>query len=322
MFIILFIICLSFSFNINHHIDKSEYREVHPLFDKRELPVPPPKLKKGGVIHDHRENEYTVVSLHDEKYYDNVTWIIMINPKENKCKNNINIDTIKVSIENDGCFLYTSLVLNKNILIKIGCPSVFGNVFLKPKNTTFDGCQKVVKVRKKYYYNDLRDLIKTPRFNNTLSLLNGCYGEDNIIIEQNFAYHKPHSTPAVNNLLKNYYHHKKNYTKESFTKIKGYAPSPNQWKSVYNIKTIQTNPPWNLDRIDQRFGLDGLYHYNSGASDIVALIIDTGILATHVEFGGRAAFVVNAVGDGIDGDCHGHSVCNTSFFFVLITRHM
>lgn len=309
MFILFILLSFTLSFNINHHIHKSEYREVHPLFNKKEVPSPPPKLKKSGVVHNYGEHEFTVVSLHDEKYYDNVTWLIMINPKDNKCLHNISIDLIKENIESDGCFLYTSLFLTKNILIKIGCPSVYGNVFLKPKNTTFDGCQKVVKVRKKYYYNDLTDLIKSPVLNNTKRLLNGCYGKKNIIIEKNLAYEKPHSTPGVNNLLKNYYHQKKNYTKEPFTKIKGYSPTPHGRKSIYNINAIQTNAPWNLGRIDQRFSVDNLYHYNTGCNDMVALIIDTGILTTHVEFGGRAQFVIDTSGDDVTTDNNGHGVC-------------
>lgn len=304
MFILL-LLGLTLSFNINHHLPKSSYREIHPLFDKNELPDPPAKLKKSGKIHAFSDREYTIVSLHDDKYYDNVTWIIMINPKENKC-NNMSIDTLKESIEKDGCFLYTSLILKKNILLKMGCPSVYGNVFLKPKNSTFNGCQKVVKIRKKYYYNDLSDLLKSPALNNTKKLLNGCYGEKNVIIEKNQAYKHPHATKGTKNLLKNYYHQKKNDTKHPFNKIKGYSPPSEKQHGKPTIKSVQNNPPWNLARVSQRFlPLGNTYNYNNGCSDIIALIIDTGILDTHVEFGGRAQFVVDTSGDDVTEDNNG-----------------
>lgn len=314
--IILILLTFVFSFKINHHVHKSKYREVHPLFDKKELPKTT-TLSRKGVGH-HNNRDFTIVSLHDDKYYDNVTWIVLINPIQNKCKNN-SIDIIKYNIEKDGCILYTSLFLTKNILIKMGCPVVYSNVFLKPKNTTeyFHGCQKVVKVRKNHYYNDLRDLIKTPLFNNTLSLLNDCYGKDNVIIEKNFLYHKPYSNEGMKNLLNNYYK-----THGQYKKIKNYPPSE-QWKSMYSTKSVQINAPWHLDRIDQRFGLDGAYNYNNGCSDITALIIDTGILATHVEFGGRAEAVIDTSGDNVNTDNNGHGVCNYYCFFLLIlSRHM
>ena len=54
--------------------------------------------------------------------------------------------------------------------------------------------------------------------------------------------------------------------------------------------TVQPNPPsWGLDRIDERsLPLDAKYHYPNNGSSVVAYVIDTGILLTHNEFGGRA----------------------------------
>jgi len=53
---------------------------------------------------------------------------------------------------------------------------------------------------------------------------------------------------------------------------------------------VQPNPPsWGLDRIDERsLPLDVKYHYPNTAGTVRAFIIDTGILLTHQEFGGRA----------------------------------
>jgi subtilisin family serine protease len=76
---------------------------------------------------------------------------------------------------------------------------------------------------------------------------------------------------------------------------------------LISTASVQSSAPWYLDRIDQRFGsLDGLYHYTNTATDIIAVVIDTGINAEHTQFGGRAENLFNTAGDDIDTDCNGH----------------
>ena len=86
---------------------------------------------------------------------------------------------------------------------------------------------------------------------------------------------------------------------------------------------------WGLDRIDQLdLPLDNTYNPNGDGSDVTAYIIDTGIHITHDEFGGRASWGGNTVGDGIDDDCHGHgthgkkTLMQTSVYFVGTTNNL
>lgn len=71
------------------------------------------------------------------------------------------------------------------------------------------------------------------------------------------------------------------------------------------INTIQNNATWGIDRIDQISGLDGNYTYYLNGTGVHAYVIDTGILASHPEFGGRAVMDFDAV-DGTMSDCNGH----------------
>ena len=68
----------------------------------------------------------------------------------------------------------------------------------------------------------------------------------------------------------------------------------------------QSNPPWGLDRIDQRNRpLNAIYTFNWTGAGVFAYVIDTGIRTAHTQFGGRAANVFDAFG-GNGQDCHGH----------------
>jgi serine protease len=63
-----------------------------------------------------------------------------------------------------------------------------------------------------------------------------------------------------------------------------------------------------LDRIDQPdLPLDSFYEYNFDGTGVDAYIVDTGIRASHSQFGGRVSGGFDAIGDGQGtNDCNGH----------------
>ncbi|MFB6616284.1 S8 family peptidase [Streptomyces sp. NPDC056367] len=88
-------------------------------------------------------------------------------------------------------------------------------------------------------------------------------------------------------------------------------------KSVEEDASVQVPMPtalrapsnsWGLDRIDQRnLPLDEDFTTRGDGAGVTAYILDSGIDYAHEEFGGRAAFGFDAVGDGRQGqDCTGH----------------
>jgi hypothetical protein len=61
--------------------------------------------------------------------------------------------------------------------------------------------------------------------------------------------------------------------------------------------SVQANPPWGLDRIDQRkLPLNQQYKYVPGKATIY--VVDAGVRVTHRDFGGRASYGYNAEGAG------------------------
>lgn len=70
----------------------------------------------------------------------------------------------------------------------------------------------------------------------------------------------------------------------------------------------QPSPTWGLDRVDQRnLPLDNNYHTDFDGTGVTAFVIDTGILNTHNDLGGRASSGYDFVDNDNDAtDCNGH----------------
>ena len=77
---------------------------------------------------------------------------------------------------------------------------------------------------------------------------------------------------------------------------------------MVSIAAIQSNPPWGLDRVDQRSNtLSGGYGYQTTGAGVTVFSIDTGVRVNHTQFSGRAVNGHDYVDDdNVAQDCNGH----------------
>ena len=77
------------------------------------------------------------------------------------------------------------------------------------------------------------------------------------------------------------------------------------------VRTSDTQTPtgsWGQDRVDQRnLPLNSSYTYDNTGAGVDVYVVDTGILTTHPDFGGRAVHGIDTVdNDSNATDCNGH----------------
>lgn len=74
------------------------------------------------------------------------------------------------------------------------------------------------------------------------------------------------------------------------------------------ISNTQSNAPWGLDRSDQRtLPLSTTYTPPAAGAGVNVYVVDTGVLASHADFGGRVAAGYTTIADGRgSSDCNGH----------------
>ena len=78
--------------------------------------------------------------------------------------------------------------------------------------------------------------------------------------------------------------------------------------AVVHAVATQANPPYGLDRTDQRdLPLSNSYVYNATGAGSTVYVVDSGVRVTHTDFGGRASHGYDFVdGDPDASDCDGH----------------
>ena len=86
------------------------------------------------------------------------------------------------------------------------------------------------------------------------------------------------------------------------------SPAPTPTPTPTPINTIQPNPPWGLDRIDQRsLPLDSTFTPAGNGAGVTVYVIDTGIRTTHTEYASRVVAGYDFVDNDSDpSDCDGH----------------
>ena len=240
--------------------------------------------------HSSAQRQEKLLSLHaDPVSFVDATWIIHINRANEG--NGVSIDGLKHHLSDDHCELLDSAISDTEFMFKIYC------------NATSKAATHITNNNED---NNNAKLGETLLKNTFLQYLYRVYDASHIILEQNKLMRKPsHFYYGTNEILDYAIRHDSGQNDPAIPEIK--MPSQAVYDRIQQQDFVESSAPWALDRIDQRTGsLDGVYQYIDTGSDIDIYVVDSGVRITHQEFQGRATFLINTVGDGIDTDCVGH----------------
>lgn len=268
------------------------------------------------------------------------TYIIYISPKEDTTtistqskhhkkkeiyhqwvNTNTTISDLMKILKKDGCQLLTSTTTAYNLLFKVYCKQKG-----EDESTTTTDNDILKATLKEFLTKELQNhTIEIERNRVFRKPLDFYYGNKEII---DYAIELDYGLNDRDN-LNDYMYYRDSITYEQKKKKKNRKkkqplPSFNrEYQAIYQdiIRKndfVQSSPPWHLDRIDQHSGsLNNQYIYLNTGDDVDIYIIDTGIRVTHVDFEGRAIFLVNTVGDGINTDGAGYNT-HTPYIYIYI----
>lgn len=227
-----------------------------------------------------------LLSLHSsaEEFVDS-TWIILITSKKNI---EPRLDVLNKALGNDHCTLLYSAVGEKDLLFKVYCRNI------SIDDSILDDNEAII------------DTILNHTLNEYLSPF---FVDDEVQIEKNKLLRRPHFFYGNDHTLEYAVSMdaRKNNKNKDTDEMNIMMPSTSALNRIMIENFIEINVGWDLDRIDQHTGmLDQRYQYMLNTPDIDIYIIDTGIRVSHSEFEGRALWLINTVGDGINTDMAGH----------------
>lgn len=248
---------------------------------------------------------------------NNAVWVISIRQTAivhwNVTEEKLFMKQLKPILKQDNCHLKKSgsfswkhddVSHNRRLIIEVHCMPVKDK---KKKKTTAPSDERLEKK------------IDSPLMKHTVhEYLIGLFGAENIIVEKNLYHHRPRPTywyGSERNLedmlrLQRQEHGKsveeKKWLRSQRPAAYRFEEDPRD-KLMHKKDSVENNAPWDLVRISMRLGLlSTQYYYLNNGSNCDAYIIDTGINVANVDFGGRAVFLGNTIGDGINTDLNGH----------------
>lgn len=186
------------------------------------------------------------------------------------------LDEVKIHLSDDKCMLHVSKDSPRTLILIVHCP-LSQNIATTAATVKEEG---------------------RPSLHHTETYLRETFGYRNVMIGKNDVT-RHHRLPLKHIVLDEHYYGKVITTTKKKINI--------GTSSSYKATDVQEQVVWNLGRISTRSNRPiHEYTYNANGSGVDVYTLDTGILANHEEFEGRATLLSNVMVDGIETDCNGH----------------